>query len=52
MSDLDHEPRPPRRLWMFAAVTALALHLGGAEVVTWSETPQAVATLEVTGGIR
>ncbi|MDE2379926.1 energy transducer TonB [Bradyrhizobium sp.] len=30
MPDLDHEPRPPGRLWMFAAVTALALHLGGA----------------------
>lgn len=30
MSDLDSEPRPSRRLWIFAAVAALALHLGGA----------------------
>ncbi len=30
MSDLDTEQRPSRRLWFFAGVTALALHLGGA----------------------
>jgi len=30
MSDLDREPKPPRRLWIFAAVAAFALHLGGA----------------------
>lgn len=30
MSDLDSEPRAPRRLWIFAAATALALHFGGA----------------------
>jgi periplasmic protein TonB len=30
MSDLDLEPKPSRRLWICAAVTALALHLGGA----------------------
>jgi TonB family protein len=30
MSDLDGQSNPPRRLWIFAAVTALALHLGGA----------------------
>jgi TonB family protein len=29
MSDLDTEPKPSRRLWIFAAVGALALHLGG-----------------------
>ena len=28
MSDLEHEPRPSRRLWAFAAAAALALHLG------------------------
>jgi periplasmic protein TonB len=30
MSDLDGEQRPARRLWIIAAVVALALHLGGA----------------------
>jgi TonB family protein len=30
MSDLDTERRPSRRLWIAAAVAALALHLGGA----------------------
>jgi protein TonB len=30
MSDLDLEQKPSRRLWICAAVTALALHLGGA----------------------
>jgi TonB family protein len=30
MSDLDTEQRPSRRLWILAAVGALALHLGGA----------------------
>jgi len=30
MSDLDTEQTPSRRLWMWAAVAALALHLGGA----------------------
>ena len=30
MSDVDLEPRPARRLWILAAVAALALHLGGA----------------------
>ncbi|TAI61453.1 TonB family protein [Bradyrhizobium sp. Leo170] len=30
MSDLDLEQRPSRRLWICAAVTALALHVGGA----------------------
>ena len=30
MSDLDTEPRSSRRLWIFAGVGALALHLGGA----------------------
>jgi len=30
MSDLDTEPGPSRRLWIFAGVAALALHLGGA----------------------
>ena len=30
MSDLDTEPKPSRRLWIFAAVGALVLHLGGA----------------------
>ena len=28
MSDLETEPKPSRRLWVFAAVGALALHLG------------------------
>ena len=28
MSDLETEPRPSRRLWVFAAAAALALHLG------------------------
>jgi TonB family protein len=30
MSDLETEQKPSRRLWIFAAVGALALHLGGA----------------------
>lgn len=30
MSDLDNEQKPSRRLWIFAGVAALALHLGGA----------------------
>lgn len=30
MSVLDTEPRPSRRLWIFAGAAALALHLGGA----------------------
>jgi protein TonB len=30
MSDLDIEQRPSRRLWILAALAALALHLGGA----------------------
>jgi len=30
MSDLDTEPRTSRRLWVFAGLAALALHVGGA----------------------
>ena len=30
MSDLDIEQKPSRRLWIFAVLAALALHLGGA----------------------
>jgi protein TonB len=30
MSELDTEPRPSRRLWIFAGLSALALHIGGA----------------------
>src|ERR1700730_11518079 len=30
MSDLDTEQKPSRRLWIFAALAALALHVGGA----------------------
>src|SRR5450756_754218 len=30
MSDLDIEQKPSRRLWILAALAALALHLGGA----------------------
>jgi TonB family protein len=30
MPGLDSEPKPSRRLWMFAAAGALALHIGGA----------------------
>jgi periplasmic protein TonB len=30
MSDLDTEPGPSRRLWVFAGLVALALHVGGA----------------------
>src|SRR5579871_4134844 len=30
MSDVDAEQRPSHRLWLFAGVTALALHIGGA----------------------
>ncbi len=30
MPDLDTEPRPSRRLWIFAALGALVLHVGGA----------------------
>src|SRR5260370_20645473 len=29
MSDLDTEQKPSRRLWIFAGLSALALHLGG-----------------------
>jgi TonB family protein len=30
MADVDTEQRPSRRLWFFAGIVALALHLGGA----------------------
>jgi periplasmic protein TonB len=30
MTSLDTDPKPSRRLWIFAGLTALALHLGGA----------------------
>ncbi|WP_439374964.1 TonB family protein [Bradyrhizobium sp. PMVTL-01] len=30
MSDPEHEPRPSRRLWILAAIAAVALHVGGA----------------------
>src|ERR1700681_3526789 len=30
MPDLDTEQKPSRRLWILAAVAALALHIGGA----------------------
>jgi periplasmic protein TonB len=30
MSDFDSEPKPSRRLWIFAGLGALALHVGGA----------------------
>ena len=30
MNELDAERRPSRRLWVFAALGALALHVGGA----------------------
>jgi periplasmic protein TonB len=33
MSDLDIEQKPSRRLWFFAGVAALALHVGGAVLV-------------------
>ncbi|MGY8661153.1 TonB family protein [Bradyrhizobium sp. UFLA05-109] len=42
MPDLDIEPRPSRRLWVLAAVAALALHLGGAAL--------ALAHLRTDGG--
>jgi TonB family protein len=42
MSDLEIEPRPSRRLWVLAAVAALALHLGGAAL--------ALAHLRTDGG--
>jgi protein TonB len=29
MSDFDTEPKPSRRLWIFAALGALVLHVGG-----------------------
>jgi periplasmic protein TonB len=29
MPDLDHEQRPSQRLWIFAAMAALMLHIGG-----------------------
>lgn len=33
MSDPDIEQKPSRRLWFFAGVTALALHVGGAALI-------------------
>src|ERR1041385_2708317 len=30
MSDFDFEPKPSRKLWVLAGLTALALHVGGA----------------------
>src|SRR4051794_11514338 len=30
MSDSDLEPKPSRKLWVFAGLAALALHIGGA----------------------
>jgi len=41
MPDLDTEQKPSRRLWILAAVGALALHIGGAAL--------AIATLADAG---
>ncbi len=37
MSDLDTEPKPSRRLWFFAGLVAIVLHVGGAAlaVANW-----------------
>src|SRR3979490_3328782 len=42
MSDFDIEQKPSRRLWILAALAALALHLGGAAL--------AIAHLRTDGG--
>ena len=54
MSDIiDLEQKPSRRLWLFAGVAALALHLGGAALaVAHLQTTEADDVSEGTGGIE
>jgi periplasmic protein TonB len=41
MSDLDIEQKPSRRLWFFAGVTALALHVGAALALSYLQADEA-----------
>ena len=54
MSDvIDLEQKPSRRLWLFAGVAALTLHLGGAALaVAHLQTIEADDVSEGTGGIE
>lgn len=53
MSGLDVEQKPSRRLWLFAGVAALALHLGGAALaITQLQTTETEYFSEGTGGIE
>ena len=53
MSGLDLEQKPSRRLWLFAGVAALALHLGGAALaITQLQTTDSESVSEGTGGIE
>src|ERR1700729_2319251 len=53
MSDVYLEQKPSRRLWLFAGVAALALHLGGAAfAVAHLQTTEADDVSEGTGGIE
>jgi TonB family protein len=50
---IDFEQKPSRRLWLFAGVMALALHLGGAALaVAHLQTTEADDVSEGTGGIE
>ena len=42
MSDLDTEARSSRRLWIFAGLGALALHLGQITLLEWYSCPEFV----------
>jgi len=53
MSGLDLEQKPSRRLWLFAGVAALALHLGGAALaITQLRTTESENVSEGKGGIE
>src|SRR6185312_15456862 len=53
MSDVDLEQKPSRRLWLFAGVAALALHLGGAALaVAHLQGTEADEVSEGTGTIE
>jgi TonB family protein len=53
MSEMDLEQKPSGRLWLFAGVAALALHLGGAALaITQLQTPESDYYSEGTGSIQ